>query len=847
MRLTPSERGLERRRSEDRARRVHAPSPSAATVSASADVSTPRPLGLAVALLGRRLARLLAGVALASFLVTGAVLPALAQGNPLPGIAGTATAAGGGDKPMLLEADQLIYNDKLNTVTAVGRVQIYYEGASLQARQVTFERETGKVMAEGDVRIVEKNGNVVTADRADVTRDFSTGFASSLQVDTVDRTRFVAEKATREGGNRTVFERGVYTACVKCRETPDKPPTWQIKAAKIVHDQGEKMVYYENARIEFFGAPIMYLPYFSHPDASVRRKTGLLTPSYTFSEKLGFGLSMPYFWAPAEDWDVTFSPAVLTRQGLLADVEVRKAFENGLVSLRGAGIWQLDPKAFRLTSGDRDFRGSVDFSGRFRINERWTLGWNLTLATDRAFGRDYAFAKFADETLSTVFLRGVGARNYFEIAVHHFRVNQDDTPWGWPIYADPRSPYMYRQDKQGFVHPVVDYSYFHPDSVAGGELSAKFNFTSLTRLRGDGGWVDADRDWVLDPGEYSRVYGAAGTYSRFSAEVNWRREMIDSIGQVFTPFASVRGDLFLSRNTDLTFATVGPEPVIGRIMPTVGLEYRYPFVATFGGINHVFEPVVQLVARPDEQQIGRVANEDAQSLVFDDSNLFEADKFSGYDRAEGGVRLNVGFRHTVSFASGGFISALVGRSFHLAGRNSFDVTDRVSTGPTYDTGLQTAASDWVARAYLDTGRGLSIGARARFDDRSFAVNRAEVQATAVAGPLVVSSTYGYLREQPWLGIFRDRQDVNTGVALRLSESWRMFGNVRYDLENSGVVRAAAGIGYDDDSFSASLAYGEANDRGQLRAGRRVPVDRVVYFRFGLRTLGDSETSRDLIE
>src|SRR4029079_7981639 len=81
-----------------------------------------------------------------------------------------------------------------------------------------------------------------------------------------------------------------------------------------------------------------------------------------------------------------------------------------------------------------------------------------------------------------------------------------------------------------------------------------------------------------------------------------------------------------------------------RAMPTVGLEYRYPFIAVHSWGTQTIEPIAQVIARPNETSIGKLPNEDSQSLIFDDSNLFKIDKFSGWDRIEGGGRANVGIQ-----------------------------------------------------------------------------------------------------------------------------------------------------------------------------------------------------------
>src|ERR1700676_4630941 len=93
-----------------------------------------------------------------------------------------------------------------------------------------------------------------------------------------------------------------------------------------------------------------------------------------------------------------------------------------------------------------------------------------------------------------------------------------------------------------------------------------------------------------------------------------------------------------------------------------------------GGPQRI-EPIAQLILRPNEPNIGRLPNEDSQSLVFDDSNLFKVDKFAGYDRVEGGGRANAGLQYTAQFNRGGYVSAMFGQSYQLFGVNSFAVAD----------------------------------------------------------------------------------------------------------------------------------------------------------------------------
>ena len=221
----------------------------------------------------------------------------------------------------------------------------------------------------------------------DLSDDYRDGFVDSLRLDTPDQTRMAAARAERTNGNTTVFHSGVYTACAPCKDDPKKPPLWQVKAARIIHDQGEKMIYFEDARLEFFGQPIAWLPYFSAPDPTVKRKTGVLMPSITSSSIYGQALEVPYYWALAPDYDATFSPMITTKQGPLLQGEFRQRLLNGAYSIRAAGIYQLDRGYFRTAPaspapGDRNFRGSVESEGQFAINDKWVWGWD-GVAADR--------------------------------------------------------------------------------------------------------------------------------------------------------------------------------------------------------------------------------------------------------------------------------------------------------------------------------------------------------------------------------------------------------------------------------------------------------------------------------
>ncbi|PTW60436.1 LPS-assembly protein [Breoghania corrubedonensis] len=728
---------------------------------------------------------------------------------------------------MLLEATELEYNFDKDIVSAIGDVQIYYEGNTLEADRVTLDRKKARLYATGNVRLTEPEGNVIESDSLELSDDFRNGFVRQLRVETIQRTRFTAESAERKNGETTTFKNGIYTVYTKPTNPPDKPPLWRIKATKIVHKEKERTVYYEGARLEFWGVPIAYLPFMSHPDPTLKRKSGFLTPTTVYDEKVGVGVSVPYYWVLGPDKDLTFTATPLSKQGPLLEAMWRQRLENGKYSISLAGIHQAKPENFSGSSGDREWRGYANTKGEFTINERWKWGWDLSRMSDRAFVKDYEIDSNSDALTSSVYLTGLSERNYFDVHAYAFQITQEDDPDSGD--ANAGAPFSdvgaNLQDKQPIVHPVIDYSYIWDNPVVGGELSFAGNLTSLTRNETDAFAYNGIR----------RFRGVEGTFTRTSVKAQWRRTLIDPIGQMFTPFAYVKADLYFLQSADKNVSTLTDEAFVARAMPAVGLEYRYPFLITTGGSSHVIEPIAQIIVRPSEQRIGELPNDDAQSLVFDDTNLFQWDKFSGNDRSEGGTRANVGFQYKGQFHGLGSVNALFGRSFHIAGTNSYATDDVLATGT--NSGLESDDSDYVSRVYFDTNLGLRFGARARFDNDNFAVRRAEVQASGTRGPFSASLGYAFLGAKPAQGIDDDREEILGAGSLRLLTNWRVFGSVRYDLRNSTTVRDAVGLGYDDEGFSASLAYAEDRSRNDGD-----PVDKTIYLRIGLRTLGDTQLS-----
>ena len=163
----------------------------------------------------RRLKTTIAMSAVAAALVYAAgSTSALAQATLNEAIGARAKSSGSGEDRLLVDAKEIVYDNDRNTIAAAGDVQMNYQGRTLQADRVTYDRNTGRVFAEGNARLTDSTGAVITGDRFELTDDFKNGFIDSLRVvqTTVENgqsvtTRFSSPRAERAEGETTTFQR----------------------------------------------------------------------------------------------------------------------------------------------------------------------------------------------------------------------------------------------------------------------------------------------------------------------------------------------------------------------------------------------------------------------------------------------------------------------------------------------------------------------------------------------------------------------------------------------------------------------------------------------------------------
>lgn len=713
-------------------------------------------------------------------------------------------------KPLNLNSDELVYDNAGSRVVARGNVELYYNDYSLTADEVAYDQSAKTIIATGNVTIRDPNGSIWRGGAIQLTDDFSEGFIESLSLVGTDDTRITARRAVRKEGNVTEFTNGKYTPC---KADTNMPPLWCISAARIVHDQKSATITYQDATFDFLGVPLAFFPYFEHPDPTVKRKSGFLLPDFGSSSTLGYTASTPYYFALSPQYDFLFSPEYLSKQGVLWQGHWRQRLANGQYEIKAAAI---DQDADDLPAGVRTpdlegWRGSLETKGQFSLASWWKFGWDVTLESDDSFRRFYKLDNILlTDRINQVYVEGLSGRNFFSAKLYQF---------GGLLLSDtPQS--------ESRVHPAIDHEYIVADPVLGGELSFRNNVLSLTR-------DDAVRNRLNE------------SYSHVRSEAKWRRRLTDQLGITYTPFGEVRGDLFYIDNVlDPVTGQIISDESVTRGLATGGATVSWPWVANSLKGSHVIEPIGQIYVSQAQVEQRQLPNEDARSLIFDDSNLFEPVKFSGNDRVETGTRANVGVQYTFQANDGWYARLLAGQHFHLSGDNAYqnpgrinEVVNGVSTNRfefSPASGLETQRSDYVVGAYLAPNETFRFLSQSRFDEETLELLREDLYASASYGPISATAIYTFAAADPLLGIDKSQQDITGVASLKLTDRWSLIGTMRYDLDASTILTDSLSLRYADDCFVLTTTYQETFLENVAQG---IETDRSLMVRFELKNLG----------
>jgi LPS-assembly protein len=649
-----------------------------------------------------------------------------------------------------LRADEAVHDKNTGIVTARGKVEISHGDEVLQADTVSYDKRNDTITATGNVVLLEPTGDVIFSDKVTFSDGMKEGIAEGFRMLMTDNTRIAGVGGTRTGGLITTINKGVFSPCNLCKKNPKRAPLWRIRSRQVIHDNESKQIEHKDAFLEFYGIPVLYTPYMSHPDPSVKRRSGFLSPSFSNNVIFGNILRTPYFWAIAPDQDLLITPQWMSQEAPVLAATYRRRFSKGEVEIDGSITNPERTDNNGNTIGGNKVREHFFLKGFYHHTPIWRTRYQIQHSSDDTYLRRYQFPEPDRQTLTTSFTtEGFIGRNYAQVSAYSFQgLRETDDPGESPL-----------------VLPFAEYNYASIPTKYGAFFTADTNALVITR----------------DEGVDSR---------RLSFKGGWHLPYTAETGEIYRLSALVQTDLY-SANDVTTDSGAVESAVSGRIFPQLMAEWRYPFARAEANSMQIIEPMAAVILAPNGGNDDKIPNEDSQAVEFDSTNLFASNRFSGVDRVDGGHRFTYGIKWNLYGNSGGAIETFLGQSQRLRPQTAF----------TSSSGLRDKTSDVVGKLRLSPGDWLDFLYRFRFDPDTTSARRNQVDLSVGPSWLKFGTNYLFLDESSDAGTFGDREEITLSFNARLSNHWTANGSTKKNLiSGGGTVNESVGLTYRDECF-----------------------------------------------
>ena len=691
-------------------------------------------------------------------------------------------------EPAILVADdvRLTADDKL---IATGHVEALFQGRRLTAQSITYDRATDQLSITGPLTLTDAAQNVVVlADSGALDRDLTNGLLSGACIVMADQLQLAAREMSRVDGRYNQLSMVAVTSCRVC--TSGRPPLWQIRAERMIHDQQARQLYFQNAQLRVLNTPVFYLPRLRLPDPTLDRATGFLTPSAVNSSLLGTGVRVPYFIRLGDHRDVTLAPFWATNSRRL-ELRYRQAFRTGEIEINTA----ISKDDFSQSSS----RGYLFAEGRFEVPRDFVLRFNAELTSDDTFLLDHRFSD-KDRLTSEISLERARRDEYIRSALTHVESLRD----GESNDTLPSSIVNGEYERRIFPKRL------------GGEL--RFAAVAHGHYRNS----DLSTDGLdTDPWADGR------DVARLTTSLDWHKSWTIPAGILARFQTGLVLDHFEIRQAGNTSASQATE-----LTPMVSLELRWPWLKSSPkDVTHVIEPVAQLAwsggSNPD------IPNDESTLIEFDEGNLFNPSRFTAPDRRERGYQAAYGLSWTRIDPAGWQGALAIGQVVR-----DEQLTEPGSNIPTFtkSSGLRDRTSDLLVAGQFHNRSGLIVTARSLFDGFSD-VTKAEARASWRNDRTDIGATYVWLSDDPAEDRLSNVSEWAIDGSYRFARNWTGSAEWRYDAASDQSVRAGAGLTYSNECVDITLSVSR-----RFTSSTKLEPETNIGFTVGVR--GFSAETRD---
>ena len=645
----------------------------------------------------------------------------------------------------------------------------------MRADEVTYYRNQNKAIARGNVVHIDGDGTVTNAAIMEIDTEFSHILAETIISNFTTGEWLSADQADRIAGDRGIFDASRFTPC-KCDFLNGERPLWDIKASQSVRNEKTQTITHYNMRMSVLNVPVGYLPFLSHPDWTVRRRSGVLTPSFIISSDLGFTPSIPYYQIIDETSDVEFTTYKYQYRGLGVKSRYRKLWDRAELN---ATIYTANVETYKK---NRELVGAVDATYASRIGNGWDIRANLRRASQDTFMRRY---DFNDDTSlkSTISATRTIDNRYYRVEA-----------------SDRQS--LLASDKT-LNEPTVLPSIFYEKTEKGWRGNQKFR-TELSA-------VQLDNDQGHDMARWSGIFEVAEDFDLPLGIANYEANVSGNYYSIHTKPDSAATSL-----GDISFVT-----------PALSVGWRLPIAVVGANRTAIFEPQARLAFIGGKDRTSAIPNRDASDYRIDEANLFLLNRYQGKDYILPGTRADIGVSATTNDNFFGDVSGFFGVSRRLSGKTSAGLnTDQ---GDKY--------SDYVASLTINPANSLNLRWSGRLSSKDLTLNESKTSLSSALGTGSLSVTHNQLAKAYFASSDDDREELSASYSQSLIGGWQFSATQLWDLSYGKTRRKKSTAALSWNGGVQDCLYVTINYEHDPVADRDVSAVDQLNFVIGFKNLG----------
>ncbi|USO01817.1 MAG: LPS-assembly protein LptD [Alphaproteobacteria bacterium] len=665
----------------------------------------------------------------------------------------------------VFRADSILVKETPTQIEANGDVILSHKGMLVRADKVIYEKEYDKVTATGNVQIENAEGHTLFVDQAVLTEDLKKGYIFRIRALLDAHTKLTALEGNFQQPKAANMNFVRYTPCMFCRKDPLSQPLWQLRARNVHWDMEKKDLSYSDATFEVGGVPVMYIPYFSHPDPSVERRSGLLTPTIR-GGSFGHVVETPYYIALGTNKDFLLTPAIGT-QSQIMNVRYRQRFHNSILSLGGsAGVTHKNRP--REKGG---MRGHIDTTYAMDINENWRGRVSIKRTSNRSYARLYPIEGLsrASYLTSQVNAEGFYKRTYIHAEAITFQpLLENDNAHSMPL-----------------ILPSIDVNYQTAPQWANSYWSIDGSVLGLSRSRGE-------------------------SVHRIHALTQWNLPYQSRLGDEYKLILGVRTDGYVYRPdnaaTDVKTSPVMNRRNLTRAVPHAALHWKLPLLTHGFSKPLIITPMISVIEKPKKNWNNKFPNDDSRIREVTDINHHHTNRFGGIDKVDLGSRVNYGIKWALYNAGLRPTTIYLGQSYSFAYPND-------SERP---IGASKRRTDYVTRMYTNPHEYVDAYYRGRFTQDKFAVRRHEFTAGVGPSMLKLHTTLIFIRKDRNPTDEHGQHQITSSVSSQFLKHWSSEVGFTRNLSNPKfILKRFARVAYENECLKMEFSIQRDNFSGTI--------------------------------